>query len=342
MIKGHGDDIYHYKGIKANFSSNVSAGGTHDSLLSYLKGEMDALEHYPEPCAETLTETLANTHQLKPDQVLVCNGATEAFYLIANQYRGARSLIFTPSFSEYEDACKTASHSITYLSNQLTGSADFLKADLAWICNPNNPDAFCFDEEWLLQQITQYTDCLFIIDEAYIEFVKGANSIINQISKHKNVLVVRSMTKRYAIPALRLGYMLGSSSIISAIQERLMPWRLNTLALKAGEYVLSSEYNDDFDADEILKESQYLQQQLKHIKGVEICDSSASFFLAKSTIQSAELKERLINEYGLLIRDASNFRGLSNYHFRIATQSRENNQQLIVALQEILSECKKK
>jgi len=337
MIKGHGDDRHQYKAVKANFSSNVCTDGVHASLLSHLQAALEHLHHYPEPCAETLTARLAQHHHLAAEELLVCNGATEAFYLLAQHYRGARSLIFIPSFAEYEDACVSATHSITYVENHLYATTNYTDADLVWLCNPNNPDAYCYDFERLGEIIKANTQSLFIIDEAYIDFACGQQSFIPLFATLQNVVIIRSMTKRYAIPALRLGYLIGSEKLIEGITEHLMPWRLNALALSAGEYVLSSDYEDDFDPKAIIQRCAALQKALGKIEGIEIYPSQASFFLLKSNVPAALLKQRLIDDYGLLIRDASNFRGLSPYHFRIAVQSEEHNALLINALKEIFS-----
>jgi threonine-phosphate decarboxylase len=337
MIKGHGDDIHNYKGIKANFSSNVCADGPHPSLVAHLKGALSSLEQYPEPCAESLTQRLAECYHLLANQVLVCNGATEAFYLLAHHYRGQKSLIFTPSFSEYEDACTSAHHPITYADNQLYTSVNYADVDLVWLCNPNNPDAFCYDFQVLTDIIKSNPQCLFIIDEAYIEFARGQRSFIPLFATLHNVVVIRSMTKRYSIPALRLGYMLGNAKVMASISKNVMPWRLNTLALKAGEFVLSSDYADDFDQETVLTQSQALQNEIGKIEGIELLPSNASFFLLRSNIPATRLKQRLVEDYGLLIRDASNFRGLSPYHFRVAVQSEQNNKLLVHALKEIFT-----
>lgn len=335
MIKGHGDDIYNYEAVNANFSSNVCAKGPDESLVKHLEHTLNSLEHYPEPCADSLAQCLAEHHQLSTKKVLVCNGATEAFYLVANHYRGKKSLIFTPSFSEYEDACSSANHSMTFMENTLYAQVDYSDKDLVWFCNPNNPDAFIYDFRVLHGIIASHPTCLFIIDEAYIEFARGVQSFIPELVNYENILVIRSMTKRYAIPALRLGYMVGSASLMKSIMEHLMPWRLNSLAIEAGKFVLSPDYRDDFDAESDLRQCHLLQMELDKIAGIEVIASQATFFLAKSPMQASELKKRLVNDYGLLIRDASNFRGLSNYDFRVAVQSPSDNIRLVEALKDI-------
>lgn len=335
MIKGHGDDIHNYTALRANFSSNVSAVGTHPSLVEHLQSEMSVLCNYPEPNAETLTAMIGALHGLDETRTIVCNGATEAFYMLANYYRGAKSLIFTPSFSEYEDACRCAAHDITFVKNRDIASADFSQVDMAWLCNPNNPDAFCFDKQWVIDKVKGHANCLFIIDEAYIEFTTGVVSMISELATYDNLVVIRSMTKRYAIPALRLGYMLGSESLMQELRACLMPWRLNAIALKAGEFVLSPTYTDAFDLSAVLHESQKFQAEVAAIAGVEVLPSHTSFFLVKSTMNASELKQRLVEDYGLLIRDASNFRGLTSYHFRLAVQSTLHNQMMVDALHDI-------
>ncbi|MBI9034233.1 MAG: aminotransferase class I/II-fold pyridoxal phosphate-dependent enzyme, partial [Bacteroidales bacterium] len=113
MINGHGDDAYTYQTpLIANFSSNVVPGGTSILLLDFLKDNLEQIASYPEAGAESFQKQLANHHVIEESQILVTNGATEAFYLIAQTFKGQRSLIHVPSFAEYEDACKVNDHQL--------------------------------------------------------------------------------------------------------------------------------------------------------------------------------------------------------------------------------------
>lgn len=146
MIYGHGDEIYApTTGGLINFSSTVWTGGDIQHLKEHLIENLNAIHHYPEPDAGTLRRMLAKRTEVEYDSILVTNGPTAAFYQIAQAFRGSRSLIFTPSFSEYEDACRISEHEISFFpTDEDLGEKDFSNIDFCWLCNPNNPDGKFF------------------------------------------------------------------------------------------------------------------------------------------------------------------------------------------------------
>ena len=332
MIHGHGDDTYNFKNIRINFSSNVNPQGINPGLQEHLKSCINKLDAYPEPLAENLARRIEQQKNLAPGSVLITNGAVEAFYLLASLFQNKKSLIYTPSFSEYEDACKMYSHKIEFCGNSLFSEKNEKQFDIAWICNPNNPDGKIFDKEILRRKIQQNPGTLFVLDEAYIEFLNKDISLENEAANIQNLVVVRSLTKRFSIPGLRLGYLVCKPQFMSQLKEKLMPWRINTLALEAGLYCFSKEYTDKFNVAEILAESQRFQSEIDKIEGFEVWPSETSFFLVKAPENANEIKKQLAEKYGILIRDASNFRGLSEFHFRLSTQSPDKNNELIKVL----------
>ncbi|PIF06578.1 MAG: aminotransferase class I/II [Draconibacterium sp.] len=332
MIYGHGDDIYNYKNIRINFSSNVNPQGINTGLQEHLKSCIARLNAYPEPLAENLARRIEQQKGLSPGSVLITNGAVEAFYILASLFQKKKSLIYTPSFSEYEDACKMYKHNIEFCSNSLFLEKNEKPFDLVWICNPNNPDGKTFNKKILKEKIQQNPNTLFVIDEAYVEFLNKNISLQNEVSKYTNLVVVRSFTKRFSIPGLRLGYLVCPPELITNLRKKLMPWRINSLALEAGLYCFSNNYNDDFQVSEILTESQRFQIEIAQIKGFEVIPSETSFFLVKGPVNAGKLKKKLAGEYKILIRDASNFRGLSEFHFRLSTQLPDKNNELLKVL----------
>ncbi|MDR2389714.1 MAG: aminotransferase class I/II-fold pyridoxal phosphate-dependent enzyme, partial [Tannerellaceae bacterium] len=142
MLFGHGDDFYHLPHeVKINFSSNVWHGANLAKLTEHLHAHFDTLTRYPDPDASGLKRLLARRSEIKEANVVVTNGSVTAFYLLAQAWRGAKSALFIPSFSEYEDACRLHEHEITCFSH-----TDDLRElplegqDFCWIGNPNNPD----------------------------------------------------------------------------------------------------------------------------------------------------------------------------------------------------------
>ncbi|GAF02085.1 pyridoxal phosphate-dependent aminotransferase [Saccharicrinis fermentans] len=331
MIYGHGDDLYQYDKIHINFSSNVKPGGMDRGLKKHLENSVSDCSSYPEPRAKELELCIEQAYHLPPGSALVTNGAVEAFYLLAAWKQGCNSLIYYPSFSEYEDACHRYNHKLEFVSNTELQDKVVYGQHLVWLCNPNNPDGKIFRPD-TLQAVVEYNKgTLFVIDEAYIDFVEEDVSMIKWLSAYKNLIIIRSLTKRFVIPGLRLGYLLAAPDIVAQLEKLIIPWRINILAQKAGMYCLKEGCKDGFDLATILKESKRLQNEINKVDGFSVVFSDTTFFLVKSRWKASEVKSKLIDKYGILIRDASNFRGLTDEHFRVACQTPSQNNELIKA-----------
>ncbi|MFW5754371.1 MAG: threonine-phosphate decarboxylase [Marinilabiliaceae bacterium] len=332
MIEGHGDDLHKFGNVRANFSSNINPEGPPAELIARLKDSLSNISSYPEPLAATLARRLEYASGLGEGTVLITAGAVEAFYLLAHYMRNKRSLIYTPSFSEYADACRLAGHQVDFREHWKFEDDDPAGMDMVWICNPNNPDGRLYGPETICHRVRENPQTLFVVDEAYIDFTLGDFSLINEIQKFPNLVVVRSMTKRYAIPGLRLGYVAAGQLLTESLEQDLMPWRINSLALEAGMFCTEYSGKEDFPLAEWLQESRRLQKAIDAIDGFQVQPSETLFFLVKGPEKASLIKEKLARDEGLLIRDASNFRGLTPYHFRISVQTPEKNDWLIQAL----------
>lgn len=330
MIKGHGDDI-HGRKIVSNFSSNICNNFDAAAFDAYLSGHLNVIHSYPEPDANSLSMLLAERNGVKNDHVLVTNGATEAIYLIAQAFAGMRSLIITPTFSEYEDACRINKHQLSYATT-LTEIGN--EVDLIWLCNPNNPTGSAYDKKFLDNYIFEHPSVLFIIDQSYEAFTdrKFTFTAEENIS-HENVIVLHSLTKSYAIPGLRLGYITAREELIKKITAYRQPWSVNALAITAGKYLLGQ--NSYMELSTYLSETRRFMHALKNIEGLTVLPTNTHFFLCKlSEKKASDLKDFLIDKYQILIRDASNFRGLDEHYFRLATQSPCENDNLVKAIKE--------
>lgn len=334
MIQGHGNDLHsRRRSAITDFSSNTASPQAHPKLVQYLARNLDLISNYPEPDSLSLREKLASQHEVDADQLIVTNGSTEGFYLLAAAFREKHSLVFTPSFSEYEDACKINKHNLSFAPVK-----DFYKPlstdpDLVWLGNPNNPDGIVTLAEQIEQKLEDYPDCLFIIDEAYCELCSGFESAMPLMQDYDNLVVLRSMTKLYSVPGLRLGYLVLSHKIAEEVKKHLQPWNVNALAIEAGKFLLDQGKDLCPDISELLWQSRRLQNQLSLLPGLTVNDSSCNYFLVElAKGRAAHLKEYLLKEHGFLIRDASNFRGLNERFFRIAGQSKSKNHQLAEAI----------
>ena len=331
MINGHGDDTHDFPGqIRSNFSSNMYPGIDPSGLHHHLCSRIGTIHAYPEPDAVSLRQKLAEKNGLTPEHFCVTNGATEAIYLIAQACRNAASMIVTPTFSEYEDACRIHRHRLVF-------TPDFSDAETGvntvWLCEPNNPTGKVLGKKVLSDLIEGHPQTLFVIDQSYAAFTEIPQLEIREAVRYKNVILIRSMTKRYAIPGLRLGYIAAHPERIVEITAGQMPWAVNALSIEAGLFLLDQP-EPAWKLSDYLAETRRLQNALSRIVGIEVLLGDTPFFLCRLKEKKAsELKRYLIEQHGILIRDAANFRGLDEHYYRICTQTPEENNALIKAIE---------
>ena len=320
MIEGHGDDLYRYENIKMNFSSNIYNGTDLSALEAYLSSRMAVVRSYPEPSAASLEQMIARECGISPDEVLVTSGAVDAIYLIAQAYRNEGTChILQPTFREYEDACR------------VFGYQESNEGALCWLCNPNNPTG----DVLAVEDVLALADChrLLIVDQSYEDYTTTPLLHPADVVGQDNIILLHSMTKRYAVPGLRLGYVTASSAIIRRLREQYRPWAINALSLEAGKWLVQRGVTAIPDLPSYLAETQRLRTMLNGIEGIEALDTQTNFFLCTiASATAAQLKEYLARKHGILIRDASNFTGLTPHHFRIATQSPAENDTLVTTI----------
>ncbi len=373
MIEGHGDDRYRYDvPIVADFSSNVHPGGPSPAVLEHVIRHLAEAGRYPEPEGASLRRRVARFANREEEGVAVTSGAVEALYLVASAYRGGRALVAVPSFREYEDACRVNDLEVRFihwdgfgegegaqagygapLARELEQGGYFVdstgedlagrwsreleryRPDLFFICNPNNPTGDLLTLSRIRQLLVASPSTLVVVDEAYMDFARGGSSSLSLLDEFSNLLVVRSLTKSFALPGLRLGYMAAAPEVMRRIRSRRPPWSVSTPALLAGEYIFEHYEELLFARDSLLEEAKSFMEALFSLEGVRLRAGSTHYFtLRLERVRAAELKDRLARERGLLIRDASNFRGMDSSHIRIASLDRERNRLLVEALQD--------
>lgn len=333
MIEGHGDDLYKYgKKIVSNFSSNVYNRIDHSGLYQRLNERLSTICSYPEPMPYSLESEIARRYSLTPRQVCVTNGATEAIYLIAQVFQGRISAVLGPTFSEYADACRVHRHKVKPFYSLDALPED---AELVWICNPNNPTGEVRNKEDLKALVDSHPDKLFIFDQSYEYFTLKSLLGIKEAASFPNVILLHSMTKQYAIPGLRVGYFTASEGLTDDVRCCRMPWSVNSLAIEAAKYLLEEGDGISADIPQLLAERERLTNLLLATGMLEIWPTDTHYMLIKLRMgKAAALKDFLAVNHGILIRDASNFEGLDERFFRIATQTPEENDKLVKAISE--------
>ena len=337
MMYGHGDDAFRYGDkIKMNFSSNVYSGADYSGLKEHLMAHFDVIGHYPEPDAHTLESMLAEKLGVPENTILVTNGANEAIYLIAYLYSGWASVIPQPTFTEYEDACRKFRHLISYDS---ADELEVLPEDrIYWLCNPNNPTGNVLLKSLVNHIIRKHPRYLYVVDQSYADYTLSPMLEPKEMIDCYNVMLVHSLSKKYCIPGLRLGYMFASPIIIERLKQLRQPWTVNAMAIEAGKFLVKNDPKMIPDLPGYLAEAQRLHQNLSDVEGLMVMKSEANFMLVNiDEGNTPELKKWLIDNYGILIRDASNFRGLDNHCFRVTAQTPEENDMLVEAIKSYLA-----
>jgi threonine-phosphate decarboxylase len=157
----------------------------------------------------------------------------------------------------------------------------------------------------------------------------------------RNILQLHSLTKTYAIPGLRIGFIIAPSHLIGMLRQYVGPWTVNALAIEAGKWLMENDVRVLPDLNIYLTETERLRQRLNQIPGIIAAKTQTSFILAQVTHHTAaELKDYLARSHHILIRDASNFRGLTPHHFRISTQTSQENDLLVNAIEEFMQRKK--
>lgn len=342
MTQGHGDDAYRYPRIAHNFSTNVSPRPDLAALKEHLSRSMHLLDSYPEPDCRRLAGLIADRHGLPAESVIVTAGATEAIYLVA-QWLGRRpcasyTLACSTTFSEYEDACRMFGLGRDDHGNSpmAQSSVDTPGLDTCWLCNPNNPTGSVVSPEEVLRMAAHCR--VLVVDQSYEDYTLAPMLTPAEAVGAGNIVQLHSMTKTFAVPGLRLGWMVAAPPLAAQLRMLLRPWSVNALAVEAGCWLLNHAADGVPRLPALLSEAQRLRSCLSELPGVAVLPTSTHFMLGTvASVTAGELKERLALRYGILIRDASNFSGLSPHHFRVSALSRHADDLLVEAISELLS-----
>lgn len=289
--------------------------------MAYLATRPELIGHYPEPEAWSLESIIAEREGLEPENVIVTNGATEAIYLIAQAFP-LHAEIPHPTFSEYEDACKMFPRLDT-------------EHNMLWICNPNNPTGDVYNQSVIDRMLVNYD--LLVVDQSYENYTDHFVMNARWAAQLPNLIQIHSLTKTFAVPGLRLGYITAHASLTQHLRRFLRPWSVSALSIEAGKFLMQ---HDDLRCKPDLNEAQRLRDQLQQIDSILTQETHTNFMLCQfeSNHTAADLKDYLACEHHLLIRNASNFRGLTQRHFRVAAQTPAENDALVAAIKQFVAE----
>ncbi|MGN7402798.1 threonine-phosphate decarboxylase CobD [Cytobacillus praedii] len=328
---------------RIDFSANINPLGPPGILKENWNQLYDVVSDYPDPKGNQLKQKLAKKEEIHSSQILVGNGGAEIISLIGRMLAGKSVVIVQPAFSEYEEACRINGCTIDY--HQLEpdswewqeGIASKLKkADALFFCNPSNPTGVFYPKMLVFELIKacEKNDCLLIVDEAFYDFLIDYESIVPYINTFPNLLIIRSMTKMFAIPGLRLGYAMADPSVIEELSAFQPQWSMNALALVAGEWCLESESHMNETRGMIKQERERLFAFYKE-RGIQVSSSQVNFYLLKDPALKDQLPLfQFLIERGIIPRHTMNFPGLRGEWLRFAIKGSKDNSRLMEAIEE--------
>lgn len=315
-----------------DFSASISPLGPPDGAWEAMR-RVD-LTAYPDPTCLELREALsrclagqspflAGHGGLSPDRILAGNGSTELIHLLARAYLSPlrsgtenAALLLTPTYGEYAGACRLAGGAVATLEacREARFAWDLPKAgeriaaerpSLVFLCNPNNPTGVFLPRLPLevLAEAANRAGGLLVVDEAYLSFVDQPWDTLSLLARD-NVVLLRSMTKDYALTAVRLGYLLASPGVTARLASFQPDWSVNGLAQAAGLAALADADYLPRAQRAVAQAREYLTDRLTDL-GFTVFPSAANFLLVQVG-DGAAWRERLMRR-GLFVRDCASF-----------------------------------
>lgn len=339
-----------------DFSANINPLGLPDSVRQALAGNLDAAAWYPDPAATELTNQISQQTGQPPERVLVGNGGAELIYLLAGSAMPVRAVVTAPTFSEYELAVLSRPYGgvhrfplrpgdlrldvpafVEYLRQQ----AESAHVNLVFLCNPNNPTGALIERNDVLAvaECCAAQGTTLVVDESFMDFVADSRpySVVGDIPRQPNLVVLKSLTKFYALPGLRLGYLLADHGLIRQLKKIQIPWSVNVLAQLAGAVALNDRDYANRTKDWLGRELPWLAESLAGL-GLRVYQPAANFILVGLDPAGPTSTEvwRLLAARGILVRDCRTFSELGQHFLRLAVRMRPENQRLIQNLGEVL------
>lgn len=314
-----------------DFSENVNPAGPPQVVRTMWPSLLAEIGAYPDPAGEPFLSEVAKFHGVAKSSVFVGNGAAELLALVAERYRGKRAIVVHPTFSEYEATLTVKNVEVVRVVAVETDGFKLpvrevkqamASAAVLYLCTPNNPTGLMPEREDL-QDIIRYgaeVGCDIVLDEAFIDFVDEKLSFISAIKENPHVIIVRSMTKMYAIPGIRLGYIVASPPVIAGIKKLAPHWNVNGMAARIGAACLPEE---SFRQQAIQHSNQQREQLTAFLvaNGCTVTDSVTNFLSFKVGQDAANKLYQDLLIRGIVLRHSENFHGMDGRWFRIGMKN---------------------
>ncbi len=330
-----------------DLSANISPLGLPAGVRHACERALDSADRYPDPLCRELCAALADFHKLDPAQIVCGNGAADLIYRLCRTQRPKRAAVLTPGFAEYELALREADCEVKRiplpegegfrltkeLAKKLPG-----EAEMVFVCNPNNPTGLLTGREILLGILERCREsgALLVVDECFLDFTAEPEkfSLTGALAGNPALAVLKAFTKTYAMAGLRLGCLLcGSEALAERVRACGQPWAVSHIAQAAGVAALRETGYVEAMRTLISRERPRLAASLAEL-GLRAIPGEANYLLFYSADPALAFKLR---ERGILIRDCSDYPGLTAGWFRTAVRTEAENDALLAALREVLT-----
>lgn len=339
MNKGHGANIFKYSksGDLLDFSSNINPYGPTERVKNNIREHLDLIARYPDVSYGKLFDVLEKYLGVDKTHISLGNGAMEVIDATISLYENI--VIFEPAFMEYEIRARVQKKNIKKINLDSSfkpnvHDLDFdLENTLVIITSPHNPSGVSlskkeFDE--IYEKVSNNGGAI-LMDEAFHEFSSVDYDLAKEISKYKNLFVVRAATKFFSLPGLRLGYLV--SNFKNDIDNHIPTWSVSSLVENLGEDLLLDEEFIISSKAKLAKSRDKLFSELKKIDGIHPLPSDANYILIKTDFYNEMLFQNLLKK-GILVRMCDNYANLGHQYIRVAVKKDEDNEKLLKALKE--------
>ncbi|MEM8719332.1 MAG: threonine-phosphate decarboxylase CobD [Cyanobacteria bacterium P01_G01_bin.39] len=330
-----------------DFSASINPLGMPNSAISAIVKHATQLTAYPDPEYTELRSHLAQHHQIAPEFILPGNGSAELLTWAGRELAQQKfTYLVTPAFKDYYRALNAFGGKIIScpLDLNLLGSptqdlpipsSSDLNSGLL-LNNPHNPTGKLWTKEEILPYLSQFD--LVVIDEAFMDFLPPdqEQSLIPMVENYPNLVILRSLTKFYSLPGLRIGYAIAHPERLARWRTWRDPWSVNTLAAAATIAAIEDRGFQQQTWNWLPKTRSQLFEQLQQIPQLQPITGTANYLLVKTDFSVSWLQKQLLQKYQIVIRDCLSFSELGDRYFRIAIRLPEENQRLVEAISFII------
>jgi L-threonine-O-3-phosphate decarboxylase len=325
-----------------DFSASINPLGMPQSTIAAIQAHIADLKAYPDPNYQQLRAALGEFHQLPPDWILPGNGSAELLTWACRELaRLTPTYLIKPAFGDYYRALNAFSARVveypleSFELPTLNLPPNLEQAGLL-LNNPHNPTGLLFETKLVLPLLDRSS--LVVVDEAFMDFLPPPQqcSLIGMVQDFPNLVILRSLTKFYSLPGLRLGYAIAHPDRLKRWQQWRDPWSVNTLAAAAATAAIQDTQFQQQTWEWLAIARPQLFNGLAALPGLLPYPGAANFLLVKSDQSVTQLQLALLRQYKILIRDCLSFPELGDRYFRVAVRTEAENQQLLQGLAAVL------